>query len=347
MGQVFLTVYDNKGRPVAAKTLVDATGNDVINPRTGQPLIVPRDYDIDAAIAFGRSLKDLPRLPASEDPAGHSPNKYEAMRAAFQHGGPQDLQRSYNGMTGGGVDEFVPAFQHAASFNLGVVGRAAGLSPGEIVLGGGAFNLKNRKDNPKIDTSGPFFNNPDNFRMMQEGITGHDSGRFLRRTPSNEQGDNLVQVSVGREVPPNGGSIVPQQLAAPQSGPSDLASPGAGVSQRFVQMGALGLPQRVVDTGNLLRANGYAITPRTMYLAHVLGPQAAVDLINRTGSTSSPDVPSPDAATGDQMRAWVRALRLGPAAAGLAGGMAPAPNAGPATADQPSADAFDPTQSFG
>src|SRR5215469_17828684 len=138
MAQTFLTVYDNKGRPVAAKTLVDAAGNDVINPRTGQPLIVPRGYDINAAIQFGRSLKDLPRLPVGEDPAGHSPNKYEAMRQAFQHGGPQDLQRSYNGMTGGGSDEFVPAFQHAASFNFGVVGRAAGLSPDEIVLGGGA-----------------------------------------------------------------------------------------------------------------------------------------------------------------------------------------------------------------
>jgi hypothetical protein len=340
MGQVFLTVYDKKGRPVAAKTLVDASGNDVINPRTGQPLIVPRDYDINAAMAFGRSLKDLPHLPASEDPAGHVPNKYDAMRQAFQHGGPQDLQRSYNGMTGGGGDEFVPAFQHAASFHFGVVGRAAGLSPGEIVLGGGAFNLRNRKDNPNIDTSGPFFNNPDDFRMMQEGITGHDSGRFLRRTPSNEQSDNLVQVAVGRGLSSNGGSVVPQQLAAPQSGPpSDFASPGAGVLQRF------DLPQRVIDAGNLLRANGIAITPRTVYVSHVLGPQAAVDLIKRTGSTTSPAVPSPDAATGDQMRAWVRALRLGPAAAaGTAGGMTPAPNGGPATPDQSSADAFDPTK---
>jgi hypothetical protein len=105
------------------------------------------------------------------------------------------------------------------------------------------------------------------------------------------------------------------------------------------------LPQRVIDAGNLLRANGIAITPRTVYVSHVLGPQAAVDLIKRTGSTTSPAVPSPDAATGDQMRAWVRALRLGPAAAaGTAGGMTPAPNGGPATPDQSSADAFDPTK---
>ena len=107
-----------------------------------------------------------------------------------------------------------------------------------------------------------------------------------------------------------------------------------------------GLPQRVIDTGNLLRANGIEITPRTMYVSHVLGPQAAVDLIKRTGSTSSDAVPSADRATGDQMRAWVRALRLGPAAAGIAGGVAPAPDAGLAPPDQPTADAVDPTQSF-
>src|SRR5437660_4815273 len=72
-----------------------------------------------------------------------------------------------------------------------------------------------------------------------------------------------------------------------------------------------GLPQHVIDIGNYLRANGYEITPRTMYVSHVLGPQAAVDLFKRTGSTSSDAVPSPDAATGDQLRAWARALRLG------------------------------------
>ena len=70
-----------------------------------------------------------------------------------------------------------------------------------------------------------------------------------------------------------------------------------------------GLPPQVVANGNYLTANGFAITPRTMYVAHVIGPQRAVDLFRRTGSTASPDVPSPDAATGEQMRAWARALR--------------------------------------
>jgi hypothetical protein len=74
------------------------------------------------------------------------------------------------------------------------------------------------------------------------------------------------------------------------------------------------LPQHVIETGNYLRANGIEITPRSMYVANFLGPQRAVDLIKRTGAPSSDAVPSPDAATGRQMLAWARQLRLGPAA---------------------------------
>jgi hypothetical protein len=103
----------------------------------------------------------------------------------------------------------------------------------------------------------------------------------------------------------------------------------------------------VVDIGNHLRANGYEITPRTMYVSHVLGPQAAVDLFNRTGSTGSPAVPPADAATGDQMRAWVRALRLGPAAAGIAGGITRAPGVGPVVPDQSNEDTPVANQPFG
>jgi hypothetical protein len=89
--------------------------------------------------------------------------------------------------------------------------------------------------------------------------------------------------------------------------------------------GSSALPPQVVANGNYLRANGYEVTPRTMYVAHVLGPERAVDLFRRTGSTgSAPEVPSPDAATGDQMRAWVRALR-GAAAMPAAGAIAAAP----------------------
>jgi hypothetical protein len=96
------------------------------------------------------------------------------------------------------------------------------------------------------------------------------------------------------------------------------------------------LPPQVVANGNYLRANGFEITPRTMYVTHVLGPERAVDLF-RTGSTGSPpEVPSPDAATGEQMRAWARALR-GYGTAPLAGAIAPAPDAGSAIANDATA----------
>lgn len=98
-----------------------------------------------------------------------------------------------------------------------------------------------------------------------------------------------------------------------------------------------GLPPQVVANGNYLTANGFAITPRTMYVAHVIGPQRAVELF-RTGSTGSPEVPSPDAATGEQMRAWARALR-GAAATPPVGDIAPTAGAGPGIANVAPADA--------
>jgi hypothetical protein len=109
----------------------------------------------------------------------------------------------------------------------------------------------------------------------------------------------------------------PRRFAAANAGPSVGLAPDGRQSNEMQQISpaiSSGLPQHVIDTGNYLRANGIEITPRTMYVANVLGPQGAVDLFKRTGSTSSDAVPSPDAATGQQMRACARQLRLGPAA---------------------------------
>ena len=100
------------------------------------------------------------------------------------------------------------------------------------------------------------------------------------------------------------------------------------------------LPPQVVANANYLKANGFAITPRTMYVAHVIGPQRAVDLF-RTGATGSPDVPSPDAAMGDQVRGWVRTLR----ADELTPPATPAPDA--AATGNPSASSFFPVSAAG
>jgi hypothetical protein len=330
-------VQDKLGRKVRARILVDAAGRNVRDPMTGGPLLVDQDFDINHAIAFGRAL-----APMMNDPDA-SAAALAAMYHAFHQGGSLDMQRSYNGMVGGEKDEFVSSFRPAASYILGVVGRAAGLNPEDIIGGAGRYNryqkVRPSDPNPDIDTSGPSGNAPTNARWIEEGIRAYDSGRFSKSVPGGQPAPQR------QENPP-----MPNFAAtAPQ--PADPQSTAAGQSRPYQPVAvaaAPGLPQHVIEAGNLLRANGYEITPRTMYLAHVLGPQAAVDLINRTGSTASPAVPPADAATGDQMRAWVRALRLGPAAArpGIAGAMAPAPDAGPATPDQSSAGAFDGTQPF-
>jgi hypothetical protein len=265
------------------------------------------------------------------------------------------MQRSYNGMVGGGGPEFVGAFRPAASYLLGVVGRAAGLNPEEIMGGGGVYNRYQKSGplnpNPNLDTSGPSGNAPTNARWIEEGIRAYDSGRFSKPSSGNPGGTNQTPQN---QTAPAEDSILdgqppPRQEQPPMPmfadlipKPADPQLKTAGQSPAYRQVaatGSPGLPQHVIDTGNYVRANGYEITPRTMYVSHVLGPPAAVDLFKRTGSTASPAVPSPDAATGDQMRAWVRALRLGPAAqAGAVAGTAPAPDAGAATPGQPDDD---------
>jgi hypothetical protein len=287
MAERFRLTHDNKGRQVMAKTVVDAFGNDIIDPKTGDELVAPNNYDVNSAVAFGRSLRNIPRAPTDEDGLGQRSEILAALGKAFWYG-PQDLQRTYNNVIGGGKNEFVDAFRPIASFHFGVAARASGLTRAEIMAGGGLFNLYNkynlRDPNPTLDTSGLMFNNPQNVKWIDEGIKAYDSGRLLKRTPMNDQGDDAIQLA---------------------------ASPG---STAVSNQTAPGLPQPVIDAGNYLRANGYEITPRSMYVASVLGPQRAVDLFNRTGSTSSDEVPSPDAATGRQVLSWVRALRLGPAA---------------------------------
>jgi hypothetical protein len=129
-----------------------------------------------------------------------------------------------------------------------------------------------------------------------------------------DSGDGSYGLALARDRSP--GSTMPQ------AGPGPAANAG--------------LPQHVIDAGNYLRANGIEITPRSMYVASVLGPQRAVDLFNRTGSTSSDEVPPADAASGDQMRAWVRQLRLGPGAA--PGPPTPAPQYPAAMAAEPPSD---------
>jgi hypothetical protein len=172
------------------------------------------------------------------------------MKQAFQTGGPHDLQRTYNQITGGGYDEFVEDFRPAASYHLGVVGRGAGLTTPEIVTAAGLYNLRQRSGNPKIDTSGPMFNNPQNAVWIHEGIKAHDSGRFFKRTPMNEQGDEASRLAYGDR--PDGAAA---DLGPPRPAP---ASTGAALPSAATAPPS-GLPRHVIDNANYLSANGLPV----------------------------------------------------------------------------------------
>jgi hypothetical protein len=140
-------------------------------------------------------------------------------------------------------------------------------------------------------------------------------GNALSPGPQPSSSPNPRVNSIG-----SGGSAYADANAGNQPAAPQTAAAGAGP----VAGPPLGVPPHVIASGNYLSANGFAVTPRSLYVANVLGPQRAVDLFRRTGSTSSPDVPFPDAETGRQTLAWVRALRGG-AAAPAAGVGPPAP----------------------
>jgi hypothetical protein len=185
-------------------------------------------------------------------------------------------------------------------------------------------------------------------QYLFDGVTDYLSRRLYEPAVPKEKPPDVPDEKTAPNPP--GDAIAPGQDSSEQGQPQNPADFGAadpqqpdrqwagarqtGAPQQVASIAAPALPRHVIDTGNYLRANGFEITPRTMYVANVLGPRGAVDLFNRTGSTSSDAVPSPDAATGQQMRAWARQLRLGPAAPA---GPPAAPDFGPSNPPVPAA----------
>lgn len=164
----YFNVLDSNGNVVAAKTLVDASGNTVMNPNTALPLIVPANYDPTAAIAAGQGIaarRDA--IMSVGDPNSTAAAQMfvaTEMARLFMQGGNQDLQRSYNTTVDG---SFVGSFTAAASYNLGLIGAAAGIDLTTIQAGGGIYNtvqwIKSLLPGfSRIDVSGLFNNNPNN-----------------------------------------------------------------------------------------------------------------------------------------------------------------------------------------
>ena len=136
-------VLSKKGVVVDAKWLTDNTGASyIIDPNTGKPYIVPRNYDPTAtAVYFSNKLKDISTSPTLDDrgAATAQPSIYRELEKAFRQGGWGDLQRPLADKS-----DVVEAFIPAANFNLGVAAAAGGVSTSEAVFFGGAYNvLKN------------------------------------------------------------------------------------------------------------------------------------------------------------------------------------------------------------
>jgi len=71
---------------------------------------------------------------------GGLPAALGAMVGAFCTGGPQDLQRTYDGISNGTNGTYVLAFTDAASYNLGLVSGYAGIPLSWTEAGGGLLN---------------------------------------------------------------------------------------------------------------------------------------------------------------------------------------------------------------
>jgi hypothetical protein len=158
---------------VDAKWLRDSTGSSyIIDPNTGRPYIVPREYD--PAVTAAYFTNKLNQVIA--DDSGVSSvvaTIYPELMAAFVQGSWGDIQRPLSDKT-----DVVPAFIAAASFNLGVAAAAGGVSASEAIFFGGAYNvLKNGTWNLVTNPLG-FGNNPDNPDHIRDGADQFGRGSF-------------------------------------------------------------------------------------------------------------------------------------------------------------------------
>jgi hypothetical protein len=112
----------------------NADGSEIRNANPGNYLVVPYNYTLGHAAQFASGVNNA----ASQDV---SPDLM--MAAAFTKWGSQNLQASYQNadgsMTYGGA--YVPMFQDAASFHLGLVSELTGYGPTSARIGGSAYDL--------------------------------------------------------------------------------------------------------------------------------------------------------------------------------------------------------------
>ena len=134
-------VNDNQTAYIPATYLTNPQGSLVIDPYTGGPLVVPAGYDPQAVANYYQTFSGTtpfvgPMIPALYAINGAAP--YYGLLSGFLACHPDDLQRSFNGVTDSGYYSY--ALKDAASFNLGFAAAAAGLSFNDAAFFGGGYN---------------------------------------------------------------------------------------------------------------------------------------------------------------------------------------------------------------
>lgn len=130
-------------------------GSIVQDPRTGGPLLQPREVSLARNEKIGQLVSWLPH-----------PDREAAMVALFAPGGLMDYQRTY-----GSDGRINRTFIDFGNFNFGAVAAAAGYTTTEVLIAAGTANLLGTGDK-----SGPYFNNPSNLRFIIGGYDAYSAG---------------------------------------------------------------------------------------------------------------------------------------------------------------------------
>ena len=184
-------VTDLNKAPVAARYLADSNGNFIMNPNTrGVPYIAPLDYDPQVVISkYSHSWRNafantMALTSGSDDNApaivlGAVRGKiYRDLIDDFSTGGPQDLQRTYNGMISG---TFVPDFTDITALNLGLAAGGGNINGNEAAIGGGLLNIYKALSHENV-TLGPIYGlRPGSYSDIMEGIRLHNEGVFAEQ----------------------------------------------------------------------------------------------------------------------------------------------------------------------
>jgi hypothetical protein len=112
----------------------NADGSEIPNANPGNYLVVPYNYTLGHAIQFASDVNNA----AAQ---GVSPNTM--MAAAFTGWGSQNLQGTYQNADGGMTydGDYVPMFQDATSFHLGLVSALTGYGPTSAQIAGSLYDL--------------------------------------------------------------------------------------------------------------------------------------------------------------------------------------------------------------